>query len=559
MKILRSIMAGLLLTGAGVCVQPVSAAKLAPPAAVSPSKNDKAKKHQQAATAFFAGPVPRLQIILSAEQREKLQKDERQYAVATLIETLPTGLMSTQQVSVKLKGSTGTFQHLGGRPSLTLNFDNFEGGGRFHGMKKIHLNNAVQDHTYLAELMAGEVARKAGVPASRCTQAFVELNGRNVGIYVVKEAFTKDFIAAFYKNPNGDLYDGGSYKEIHAGMEKDQGDPKDHAALKELIAACQDKDPDPAKRWERLGKILDLEKYMRFTAMETILCHWDGYNYFNHNNYRLYRDPDTGKFSFILHGMDNCFGDENFSLSPSFKLPRGPMVGAAVMSCPQGPPMYWAAVKKIYEDSLKKEDWAARVDVAGTRLRDAMAVKDPARAKAYYDRTVKQAMLRIPRRMANVGRQLHDPVKPFFIEKAGVKISKAWELDTSTGGKGDKVKLDGRNCLHLVSTGTGVPSWRLKVQLEPGRYRMGSIMGVRGVEAVADEHGRGGGICIAGAPKRSNVLEGDGGFHAGEAGGQSAGYEFETTGGEVELVFELRATKGEVWLAVDNFGLTRGD
>lgn len=558
MNILSFLVAGLLLVAAGV-LGPVSAAKITPPAVVAPSKKDKTEKHQQAAAAFFVGPVPRLKIVLPPEEQAKLLKDERHYAGATLIETLPTGLMTTQQVSVKLKGSTGTFQHLGGRPSMTLNFDHVAGGGRFHGMKKIHLNNAVQDHTYLAELMAGEVARKAGVPASRCTQAFVELNGRNVGTYVVKEAFTKDFIAAFYKNPNGDLYDGGSYKEIHAGMEKDHGDPKDNAAMLELIAACQNKDPDPAKRWERLGKILDIEKYMKFTAMETILCHWDGYNYFNHNNYRLYRDPDTGKFSFFLHGMDNCFGDENFSLAPNFKLPRGPMVGAAVMSCPQGPPMYWAAVRKIYEDALKQEDWAARVNVAGSRLREAIAEKDPARATAYYDSTVKQAMLRIPRRIASVGRQLQDPVKPFFVEKAGVKISKAWVLDTSTGGRGDKVKLDGRNCLHLVATGAGVPSWRLKVQLEPGRYRMGTIMGVRGVEAVEDEHGRGGGICVAGAPKRSNVLEGDGGFHAGEAGGQSAGYEFETKGGEVELVFELRATKGEVWFAVDHFGLTRGE
>ena len=88
---------------------------------------------------------------------------------------------------------------------------------------------------------------------------------------------------------------------------------------------------------------------------------------------------------------------------------------------------------------------------------------------------------------------------------------------------------------------------------------MGSIVGVRGVEPVEDEHGRGGGLGIAGASKRSNVLEGDGGFHSGEAGGQSVSSEFETTGGEVELVFELRSTKGEVWLALDHFGMSRGE
>ena len=538
-------------------ITPLSAADAKPAKKVKP---DDSAKNQKAAADFFAGPILRLKIAFTPEQKAKLGRDERNYAEGTISEVTASGESPGQKVMVKLKGSTGTFQHLGGRPSLTLNFDKPEGGTRFHGMKKIHLNNEVQDITFLSELISGEVARKAGVPASRCTHVFLELNGRDVGIYLAKEAFTKDFLSAFYKNTKGDLYDGGSYKEINEGMKKDQGDPKDNAALKELIAACQDKDPDPAKRWERLNKILDVEKYMKFTALESVVCHWDGYNYFNHNNYRIYRDPDTGKFSFIMHGMDNCFGDENFSMVPDFKLPRGPMVGAALMSCPQGPPMYWAAAKSAYE-MLKKENWGARVEFAGTRLRDAIAEKDPARATNYYEKTVKQAMLRIPRRIANVGRQVQEPFKPFFIGKGGVKVPKdKWVLDTSTGGKGDIVKLDGRTCLHLVSTGTGVPAWKQKIQLEPGRYRIGSIVGVLGVESNEDEHGRGGGLWVTGAPKRTNVLEGDGGFHPGEAGGQSMGYEFETKGGEVELVFELRAKKGEVWLALDGVGgMTKGE
>ncbi len=554
MKRLQTIVLGIAL--ACTQISPLSAAETKPAKKANPAE---VAKNQKDAADFFAGPILRLKIAFTPEQKAKLGRDERNYAEGTISEVTASGESPGQKVMVKLKGSTGTFQHLGGRPSLTLNFDKPEGGTRYHGMKKLHLNNEVQDITFLSELMAGEVARKAGVPASRCTHVFLELNGRNVGIYLAKEAFTKDFLSVFYKNTGGDLYDGGSYKEINEGMKKDQGDPKDIAALKELVAACQDKDPDPAKRWERLNKILDVEKYMKFTALESVVCHWDGYNYFNHNNYRIYRDPDTGKFSFFMHGMDNCFGDENFSMVPNFKPPRGPMVGAALMSCPQGPPMYWAAAKSAYE-TIKKENWGARVEFAGTRLRDAIAEKDPARASNYYEKTVKQAMLRIPRRIANVGRQLQEPFKPFFMEKSGVNVPRnAWVLDTSTGGMGDIVKLDGRTCLHLVSTGTGVPAWKQKIQLEAGRYRMGSIVGVLGVESNEDEHGRGGGLWVTGAPKRSNVLEGDGGFHPGIAGGQSMGYEFETKGGEVELVFELRAKKGEVWLALDNFGMTRGE
>ncbi len=551
MKNLRFPIAGPLI-GAGVFLSLMSGAVSAQ---VENPITAKETKHHKEAADFFAGPIVRLKIDLSSEQYSKLRKDERNYAEATLTEfTLAGEKVAVHKVAVKLKGH-GSFEHLNGKPSLTLNFDKGEGGKRFHGMKKIHLNNSRQDPTYLSELIAGEMARKAGVPASRCTHAFVELNGRDVGIYVLKEGFTKDFIATFYKNPTGNLYDGDYVKDIHENLKTMNGDPKDKTALKELIAAS--KEADPAKRWERLGKILDIEKFITFSAMEVIMCHWDGYNSFNHNNYRLYLDPDTGKFSFFMHGMDTCFGDENYTLAHNFIPPRGSIVGGAIMRCPQGPPMYWAKLKSIHENVLLKEDWAGRIMVVGTRLSDAIALKDPKKATA-YEGTVKQASLRIPRRIAVVGRQLEQPVKPIFVEKAGVKVPKNWGFDDSNGGKGDQVKFEGRNCLHLVADGKSAPSWRLKMNLQPGRYRVHAIVGVRGVEATEDEFGRGAGFRITDAPKRANVLEGDGGFHPGSAGGQTTSYEFETSGGEVELIFELRATRGEAWFARDTFGIVRG-
>jgi hypothetical protein len=48
-----------------------------------------------------------------------------------------------------------------------------------------------------------------------------------------------------------------------------------------------------------------------------------------------------------------------------------------------------------------------------TGARDAIAVKNPQQAEAYAG-TVRQAVARVTRRVANVGRQLELPVKPFF-------------------------------------------------------------------------------------------------------------------------------------------------
>ena len=70
------------------------------------------------------------------------------------------------------------------------------------------------------------------------------------------------------------------------------------AALRELLAACQE--GDAAKRWEQLGKILDIDRFISFCAMESILCHWDGYNF--NRNYRLYQGPTTEISFFPRHG-----------------------------------------------------------------------------------------------------------------------------------------------------------------------------------------------------------------------------------------------------------------
>ena len=317
----------LIIAGAGFCLVPYAASE--PPELAVPHELPKDEKLRKIADEFFKGPIEKLAIEMVPEQVERLKRDQRNYAEGVIKEE---GGKIYNGVGIKLKGAAGSFQGFDGKPGMTVTLDKLKGAERFHGMKKFHLNNCAQDGSYLNELIAGEMARAAGVPASRCTHVFVTLNGRDLGLYVFKEAFTRDFLAPFFEDTSGDLWDGGFCKEIEENMEKDLGDPADKSALKELIAACRE--GDNAKRWERLGKILDMERFMSFCAMEAIMCHWDGYN-FNRNNYRLYKDASTGKISFFLHGMDQMFADPNFPLMRDF----GTMVGNAVMRCPQATPL----------------------------------------------------------------------------------------------------------------------------------------------------------------------------------------------------------------------------
>ena len=54
--------------------------------------------------------------------------------------------------------------------------------------------------------------------------------------------------------------------------------------------------------------LVDLDSFYSFWAVEAITAHWDGYAG-NNNNFFVYGDPDTGKFTFMPWGADQLFGD----------------------------------------------------------------------------------------------------------------------------------------------------------------------------------------------------------------------------------------------------------
>ncbi len=535
-RLLNATLMFLVVIAASLCLLPDTGSEPIEAPQREPTKDERLRK---LADDFFQGPILKLTLEMNKEEIERLKRDQRNYAEATIKE----GDKIYQGVAVKLKGAAGSFQGIEGKPGLTISFDKFKGGERFHGMKKFHLNNCAQDGSYLNELIAGEMARAAGVPASRCTHVFLTLNNRDLGLYVLKEAFTRDFLAAFFPDPSGDLWDGGFCKEIEENMEKDLGDADDKRPIKELIAACQE--GDHAKRWEKLGKILDIDRFVSFCAMEAILCHWDGYN-FNRNNYRVYKDPATGRLSFFLHGMDQMFGDSNFPLIRDF----GAMVGNAVMRCPEGKRMYHARLESIYANVLKATDWPARVVEVGNKVRDALEQKNKQSAKEFQGQLI-GARDRVAARIAAVGKQLGDMPKPIEFDSRGtMKLVKGWREQSGGSARIDQAKADGRTALHIKAEGGTASSWRNTVHLPAGKYRFEGIAKTAAVVGMDDAKGRGVGLRISGSGTGRPGIDGD-------ASWKPLAFEFDTSEADVTLVAEIRATKGEVWFDANAFQLVR--
>src|SRR5205823_1060928 len=91
-----------------------------------------------------------------------------------------------------------------------IKFDQFVPDQGIFGLHKIALDNSKQDASFLDEHLAYELHRWAGLPAPLTAHAVVSLNGRVMGIYVLKEPVDKQFLGrAFgHANRNGNLYEG---------------------------------------------------------------------------------------------------------------------------------------------------------------------------------------------------------------------------------------------------------------------------------------------------------------------------------------------------------------
>ncbi len=488
--------------------------------------------------ALFAGFIPKLELTIPKENIDKLAKSPRDYVTLTIKES---GGPTLEKCSVKLKGSAGSFRQItDDRPGMSLRTAKSKKHQEYRGLSKFQLNNCAQDGTMLLEMVAGEMARRAGVPASRCTHAYVVLNGKPLGTYVLKEGFNTEFLSAFFKDTTGHLYDGGFVTEIDGKIEVDQGDPDEKVRLTELIAAT--KETNPALRLQRMDRILDIDAYFRHLALEQILCHWDGYS-FNRNNYRFYEDPLAGKFHFVLHGMDQVFGDARWQV---FRQP-GAAVPSALLWDRSMRERYRTQFLALHEKHFKAYDWPRRILELAANAKAKLTPIDAEEAKRFDERG-RQAAAQVKRRLDAVRAQLADAAQMRMIG-GKVRLAKyAWERSTD---KGDAEERDheGRPCFQLkIGTEKG-GDFRIALATGPGRFRLTAMVKTAGVVAGREEKELGARLRISGLNGVPALT--------GTNGWRPVSVEFSVAEADPVLVLELRAAAGEAWFDRDSLTLTR--
>ncbi len=491
---------------------------------------------------FRDGLIPRLQIRITAAELEHLRQHPRTYVNATYRE----GTTVYTNVQIRLKGGPGSFRPLDDQPAFTVNFAQQAPGQKFHGLKKLHLNNSVQDPTYLSEKICRELFEAAGVPAPRAAHAVVELNGRRLGLYVLIEGIDKHFLRRYFQDPDGNLYDGHSATDVHRGLQINSGDtPADRSALVALAKAAQE--PDLDRRLAALQKTLDVDRFLSFLAVEIMTGHWDGYA-LNRNNYRVFHDRTQNRMVFLPQGIDQAFHRQTMPIVP----PMQGLVARSVLEIPQLRTRYQERMAQLLTNVFLLPKLTDHIREVGARVQPVLASVN-ADGGADYSNRVAGLARRVQQRFSLLQRQLVPAGPPVALSDSGILPLPTWEpkVDLGSPSLTREAAPDGKAWLRIGLRESGAGSWRTHAVLPRGRYRLEGSLKLRAVQAGGDDPKSGAGLRKS-HQKFGRKLNGD-------LDWSPQSFEFAVTedSADVELVCELRAQRGEAWFDAASLRLRR--
>jgi len=175
------------------------------------------------------------------------------------------------------------------------------------GMTTINLIFEASDRWLLAEPLAYELHRRAGLAA--CLTDYVRLwvDGEPVGYHLLIEQPNKSFFRR-----NGLREDGNLYKATYMGQgvvgqhEKKANLSTGHDDLIQLVDQLDKSKANPAEQWDLIKREFDVAQVINHYAVRMLISDWDGF----FNNYFLYHDlKGTRKWTLYPWDEDKTWGE----------------------------------------------------------------------------------------------------------------------------------------------------------------------------------------------------------------------------------------------------------
>ena len=239
-----------------------------------------------------------------------------------------------ENVGVRYKGNsslTSGWRSGSLKLPLKLDFDEFEDTSpetenqRFYGFKQLSLANGYKDSSFLRDAATALILEEAGLPAAKT--AFYEVildygeGPVSLGLYTMIEVIDDTAIERYFGSDDGNIYEGdgtaasfaaSTYDQIEDSFDKennkDEADWSDIENLFEVLHSDQ-RTNDPATWQVELEAIFDVNAFLEWLAISSVIQNWDAYGRMSHNYY-LYNNPETGQLTWIAWDHNEAMSSE---------------------------------------------------------------------------------------------------------------------------------------------------------------------------------------------------------------------------------------------------------
>jgi hypothetical protein len=293
--------------------------------------------------------------------------------------------------------------------SLKLDFNDVVAGQKFFGLTKLNLNNNAMDPVQIREALAYDIARTAGLPASRTAFArvFVTVPGKHAracaGLYTVVEQVDERFLKAHYGTKQGLLLKpertrGLPYLGDNWTAYEKQMQPKTKAPKSETDRCIQFfrlvNQADDAAFNQESATFMDVDEYLRFLALQTVLANLDSPLMTGHNFY-LYLHPARAKFHWIPWDLNEAFGGfppggtavEQAELSIDQPFTQANRLAARTLAMSGARERYHAILRGMVATNFNADRLLPLIDTLAAVVRPALT-NDPTVTVAQFDRSL---------------------------------------------------------------------------------------------------------------------------------------------------------------------------
>jgi spore coat protein CotH len=223
-------------------------------------------------------------------------------------------------VGVHFRGNSSYSQVPAGyKRSLNISLDLAHESQALGGYHTLNLLNAFGDPTFLKGILYTEIARQY-LPTPRMNHVRLVINGESWGIYLNAQQFNKDFTRDYFGTTQGARWKTPGSPRGMAGLEylgesadayqgiyeiKTKDTKASWAALAKMTRILNE---TPLEKLESaLAPVLDVDRALKFLAVEVALVNSDGY-WTRASDYSLFQDP-KGVFHVLPYDVNEALGE----------------------------------------------------------------------------------------------------------------------------------------------------------------------------------------------------------------------------------------------------------